>query len=258
MNSSIILSQSTKDLSMDRRHFLKILSGGATFLGLSGSLFAGVDPKSSLVNWGRLKFPLAGSDQMDWGVHPQGDLNLIDYLTANTSLQLPNNWNVADVWRLDEMVQFPFLYMHAEDVPVLDSVARANLREYLLRGGFIFAEDCVIGRGTHGHNSRNDFFFRSMVEQLPAIMPEAKLERLPNDHPVFHVLYHLDNGMPHMQGIPHGLHALTLHGRVLAFISPSDLHCGWTNGYKWFGAEQTQQALRMGTNIYVFAMTQSA
>lgn len=246
------------ETNFERRRFLKILAGAAGFLNVPAGLLSAAEPRGSLVNWGRLKFHSAGADQLNWGVHPQGDLNLVDFLGGNTSLQISNKWNVADVAKIDELAKFPFLYMHSEDTPALDDAARANLREYLLRGGFLFAEDCVIGRGTHGRSNYNDFFFRGMMEELPRIIPEARLEKLPNDHPVFHTAYHMKNGMPHMQGTPHGLHGLTLDGRVLALLSPSDLHCGWTNGYAWFGAEKVDQAMKMGTNIYMFAMTQEA
>ena len=206
----------------------------------------------------RLRFIGENYDQEDWHVHPQGDLNLIDSILDQTSLNVEKKWNVADVSQLDAMTQYPFLFMHGEVAPILDDTAKNNLREYLLRGGFLFAEDCVNGYGHHGKNRSNDFFFQSVVAQLPSLLPGSKLEKLPFDHPVFHCFHHFDDGIPHMQGTPHGLHAVTLDGRVVALISPSDLHCGWTNGDRWFGYGKAQQAFQMGVNIYLYAMTQSA
>jgi hypothetical protein len=210
------------------------------------------------IPWGRLRFRASGNDDKDWSVHPNGDMNLIDHIGTNTSVNLGKKWNVADVGSLKELSAFPFLFMHAERAPVLSDAERKNLREYLLRGGFLFAEDCVIGNGGMGDSPRNDFFFRQMAEtEFGKILPEARLIRLPNDHPVFHTVFHMRNGMPHMQGTPHGLHGLELNGRIVALLSPSDLHCGWTNGDRWFGAGENQIALQMGTNIYAFAMTQT-
>ncbi len=236
-----------------------LTAGGASFLGLNwvSRVQAATKHRGSTTPWARLKYPLDGIDQEDWGVHPQGDLNLIDQVRDHTTIDLHNRWNVADVADLTAMSAFPFIFMHADERPFLDDQARANLREYLLRGGFLFAEDCVIGRGNHGRNNRNDFFFRTMAEELPRILPEAKFEKLPNDHPVFHCLFDFRDGLPHMQGTPHGAHGLTLNGRLLALLSPSDLHCAWTNGDVWFGTEKKTQAMRMGTNIYVYAMTQT-
>jgi hypothetical protein len=131
----------------------------------------------------------------------------------------------------------------------LSDAHRANLREYLLRGGFLFAEDCV------NSASAGDDFFRGMAGvDFPKMFPEAKLERLPLDHPVFHCFYDFPQGIPHMHGIPHGLHGLTLNGRLLALLSPSDIHCGWTNGDKWYGHVKQVQSIQMGINIYLYAM----
>lgn len=59
-----------------------------------------------------------------------------------------------------------------------------------------------------------------------------------------------------MQGARHGPWGLTYNGRLISLLSPSDLHCGWTNGDRWFGQGQQIKAMQMGTNIYVYAMTQ--
>jgi Domain of unknown function (DUF4159) len=244
---------------ISRERFLKLLTaGGASFLGLGSIASAEGLIKGPPVPWSRLKYVGENGDQEDWHVHPQGDLNLLDSLRAQSSINIDKKWNVADVSDLTSMVQYPFLFMHGEVEPVLDDTAKANLREYFLRGGFIFAEDCVNGYGHHGSNRSNDFFFLSVIDQLPSILPGSKLERLPFDHPVFHCFHHFDNGIPHMQGTPHGLHAVTYDGRVVALISPSDLHCGWTNGDRWFGEGKSRLAMQMGMNIYLYAMTQKA
>lgn len=246
---------------LSRKLFLQMLAAGGA-AALTRSLLGqtpGVPAKTGpAIPWGRLRFRSHGNDTEDWGVHPNGDMNLIDHIDTNTTVNLGKKWNVADVGSLNEMAAFPFLFMHAERPPELEDQERKNLREYLLRGGFLFAEDCVIGNGGMGRSPRNDHFFRRLAEtEFGKILPEARLERLPNDHPVFHTVFHMKNGMPHMQGTPHGLHGLVLDGRVVALLSPSDLHCGWTNGDNWFGQNQNNIALQMGTNIYAYAMTQT-
>jgi hypothetical protein len=239
-----------------RAQFMKLLAaGGATLFGLSPRLFGQPEKRGPYSPWARLKFRCRGGDEDDWNVHPNGDLNLIDAIRDQTSVNVEKLWNVADLTRIETMTPFPFLFMHSEMAPELDDAARANLREYLLRGGFLFAEDCVNGKGRSDRTG--DEFFRKMAEdELPGLLPGAKLERLPQDHPVFHCFHHL-RGLPHMQGRPHGLHGLTLDGRVVALLSPSDTHCGWTNGDRWFGRGKQQQAFMMGMNIYIHAMTQS-
>jgi hypothetical protein len=252
--------------TITREQFIKLISaGGASFLGLDSLASAADLLKGPLVPWSRLKFIGEGSNQEDWHVHPQGDLNLLDSIRGQTSVNIDKKWNVADITKLDSMTQFPFLFMHGEIAPVFDDNSKNNLREYLMRGGFLFAEDCVNGYGHHGGNRNNDYFFQAVVQQLPSILPGSKLEKLPPDHPVFHCYHHFDpndkniiNGMPHMQGNPHGLHAVSLDGRIVALVSPSDLHCGWVNGDAWFYPGATRDALQMGINIYLYAMTQNA
>lgn len=221
-----------------------------------GPVSAAASKRGPLAPWARLKFTCRGGDDDDWNVHPNGDLNLIDVIREHTTANVRKHWNVADVSELNAMTAFPFLFMHSEMGPELEDDHRKNLREYLLRGGFLFAEDCVNGKMRSDRSG--DEFFRKMVEEFAIIMPEGKLEKLPYDHPVFHCFHHFDNGCPHMQGKQHGLHSLTVKGRVVALLSPSDLHCGWTNGDQWFSASQQQKAFQMGTNIYLYAMTQDA
>lgn len=252
---------------MTRQDFLRLLAaGGASFFGLRsiaqenpGPPATGTDAAPTAAPWARLRYRSLGGDTTNWGVHPQGDLNLIDNLHLNTTARLDRNWNVADVAKLDQLTAFPLLFMHGERPPELSDAECANLREYLLRGGFLLAEDCVIGSQTMGNNNRNDHFFRRMAEtDFARILPEAKLQRLPHDHPVFHTVFDQPNGIPHMQGTPHGLHGLILDGRVVALLSPSDIHCGWVNGDRWFGPGKAREAFRMGANFYAFAMTQTA
>jgi hypothetical protein len=243
------MSQFTRD------QFLKLVAaGGASLLGMDLLASAQEAHKGPLVPWGRLRWLGEKGDTEDWHVHPHGDINLMDLIRDVSSVNLEKKWNVADVSDLASMVEYPFLFMHGELAPELDAVAQQNLREYLLRGGFLFAEDCVCGYCHHGMNNKNDFFFRSMIDQLPNVLPGSKVEQLPMDHPLFHCFYHFDE-WPHMQGTKWGPHGLIYDGRLVALLSPSDLHCGWTNGDRWFGMGKQKLSMQMGANIYLYSMT---
>jgi hypothetical protein len=240
---------------MTRRNFMRLMAAcGASSLALSPLLALADNVRGPLLPWARLKFPCRGGDLDDWNVHPNGDLNLIDEIRAKTSLNVEKRWNIAESAYLETMTPFPFIFMHAEMAPNLGATDVANLREYLLRGGFLFSEDCVNGKG-RSDKSKDEFFRRMRDVEFPRILPEAKLEKLPDDHPVFHCFYQFPNGLPLMPGRrPHGLHALSLNGRIVALLSATDLHCGWANGAQWFSRQKEIEAFQMGINIYVFAL----
>jgi Domain of unknown function (DUF4159) len=257
---------------ISREQFLKLVAaGGASFIGVKASAQEGpqgsvnqtlaaaedTQHKGPLVPWARLKFIGEMGDDQDWHVHPHGDLNLIDSIRDQTSLNIEKKWCIAEISDLKSMVQYPFLFMHGEIAPTLSDTDRQNLREYLLRGGFLFAEDCVCGYLHHGKSPEtNDFFFRAMKPELDNLIPGVKLEQLQPDHPLFHCFYHFD-AWPHMQGVRHGPWGLTYKKRLVALLSPSDLHCGWTNA-RWFEPGQGELAMQMGANIYLYAMTQTS
>ena len=234
---------------MTRRNFMQLLAAGGLALNpLPGLAEDSLGPQ---LPWVRLKFPGPGGAGDGWDAGRRGDSNLIDAIREQTSANISRQRFVADVESLESMTRFPFMFMHSNYAPNLNDTHCANLREYLLRGGFLFAEDCI------NSASQGDDFFRSMAEvHFPTMFPDTKLELLPFNHRVFHCFYHFEKGLPHMQGVEHGLHGLTLNGRLTALLSPSDIHCGWTNGDVWFGHEKRVQAIRMGINIYLYAMTE--
>jgi Domain of unknown function (DUF4159) len=237
---------------MTRRKFMRLLTtGGTAGVALNPLLSWAGNVRGPQLPWVRLKFPGPGGSGYGWDAALEGDSNLMDAIREQTSANMSKQQFVADVASLESMTQFPFLFMHSNYAPDLDDAHRANLREYLLRGGFLFAEDCI------NSASLGDDFFRSMAEvHFPKMFPEAKVELLPYDHRVFHCFHNFSNGLPHMQGVAHGLHGVSLNGRLMALLSPSDIHCGWTNGDVWFGHAKRVQAIQMGINIYLYALTE--
>src|SRR4051812_11300149 len=105
---------------MKRRDFLRSLAVfGAAGMAVNPLAGFGADVRGPLLPWARLKFPCRGGDLDDWNVHPNGDLNLIDEIRSKTSLNVEKRWNVAESARLQTMIPFPFVFMHAEMAPDL-------------------------------------------------------------------------------------------------------------------------------------------
>lgn len=243
-------------LQINRRHFLRLLAGAGalSFLGLPAPLLAaegkdGLEP----FHWARLKFKVTQKVSDIWAAHPVGDEVFLDFLYQETSLNVDRTWHVASLDNLDDMVQYPFLFMTAEGRIEFTKKQQENLREYLKRGGFLFADDCVAG-------TTGDFFFLDIKDKVETLFGQ-KMVRLPNDHALYRCFHKLD-GLPYMQGTDHGGWGLFLDGRMAMYLSPVDIHCGWTSVYirrtrgnGWFPAQKEHLALQMGVNILTYALT---
>lgn len=216
--------------------------------------------KGVVSDWARMKFA-SEHNENNWQVHPHGDLNLIQRINGEVSTNVSETWNVAEMKTMDQLIQFPFIFMHAESPPKLSNIERQNLKEYLQRGGFLYAEDCVRGYNSYPTRSANqrDWFFRRMKAELMLIAEQteqAVFKLIPLDHPVFSCYYNLPAGQPYMQGNRShiGAHGLFIKNRLVAYLSAFDAHCGWTNE-QWFGRRKSQEAVKIGTNVYLYAMT---
>jgi hypothetical protein len=91
-----------------------------------------------------------------------------------------------------EIFEYPFLYGVEVGRWYLSDEEALNMREYLLRGGFLMVDDF------HGNSQWEGFW-----ESMRRVFPDREWEEIPEDHEVFHVLYDLDQ----KQQIP-GIYAL--------------------------------------------------
>ncbi len=91
-----------------------------------------------------------------------------------------------------DLFNYPFAYAVEVGRWYLSDDDAANLREYLLRGGFLMVDDF------HGNAQWQGF-----MESFQRVFPDREWKEIPDDHEVFHVLYDLD----HKVQIP-GIYAL--------------------------------------------------
>lgn len=74
----------------------------------------------------------------------------------------------------ERIFEYPLLFMHGRNDFRLSAAERDNLRQYILRGGFLLA-DSVCG---------SEAFTAAFRREMAAIFPEAPLEPVPVDHPL--------------------------------------------------------------------------
>jgi hypothetical protein len=265
------------DKNINRRTFLKTAGSIAAGLGLSslpipvlGQFFrsrpAQQDDKQYDFLLARVRFECDSRVPDLWNVYPGADLNLLTELTStvrckvklpqyctNETPQYGSDSQFNGVITFDDPEpyrKYPFAFMTGEGGFTFSQNQKDNLKRYLQSGGFLFMDDCVYSNGQGG-----DFFYQSAYKVLEETFGSGSVVRIPKTHEVFHNVFDFaDQGMPYMQGQNYGAHGLFIDNRLAVFLSPSDLHCGWTTPY-WFGHEKYKQALQMGINIIMYAMS---
>ncbi len=182
----------------------------------------------------------------DWYNARDGVKNFLAELAKRTTVEVdpePLELSLDDA-RIFEH-QFLFLNGH---VPVeLNAVERANLRKFILNGGFLFAND----------DYGMDESFRRLVKE---VFPDYPFEQVAFDHPVYHCFYNFSEGLPKIHehdGKPPEGWGLFVDGRLAVYYDfSSDIADGWDYPeVHQDPQEKREAAFRMGVNIVVYALT---
>jgi hypothetical protein len=144
---------------------------------------------------------------------------------------------------------YPYIYMTGHGNVVFSPSEAANLRKYLVGGGFLHIDD----------NYGLDKFIRI---ELKKVFPELELVELPYDHPVYHQKFKFPKGLPKIHehdGKPAQGLALIYEGRLVVYYSyESDLGNGWEDQRIHNDPpEKRELALKMGANIISYCFTNS-
>ena len=244
-------------VGLSRREVLKAGAAalGGTVLGSLGSLLG--TPRRSLADeavrtgqfiFPRLHFTLLEDVPGVWDSDQQADVTLRRKLSELTNINVSTKPKVVRLADFDEMCRHPFVFMTSEGYFKLPDNEEKNLREFLERGGFILADDCVYGK-------TGDRFFLFYVDLINKLFPDNPMRKIPYDHEVFHIYFQFRAGCPHMQGVPHGAYGLFERGtgRLMTISTPGDIHCGWVNRYWHDGREL--EAIKMGINIIIYFLS---
>ena len=264
---------------MNRRVFLK-QTAAATLLGSALSVRANRSQdqldQSDLARYDmlmpRVHFRSDGRVPDQWNIWPIGDRNLLEELqrVVNCKVKLQpgigrslrygetRHFNaVVDLDHPERLQRFPLIFMTSEGAIHFNEQQRRNLKTYLEQGGFVFMDDCCF-------DSVADYFFQCCVALLRELFGPGALRSIPRDHEVFHNVYDLGAmGLPHVSGQHHEAQGVFLNGRLAAFVSSTDLHCGWSDrNHAWYrrggrppGNAAYEEAIEMGINVLMYAMS---
>jgi hypothetical protein len=208
-------------------------------------LAAPAPPVADTIAITRLRYDGGG----DWYANPTSLPNLLEAIRTRTGI--PVSDREAQISLLDpSLPDHPYLYMTGHGNVAFSPAERAALRAYLLGGGFLHADD----------NYGLDESFRREVAE---VFPDVELTEIPPDHPIFHVFYDFPEGLPKVHehdGRPPQAFGIFYGGRlVVLYTYETDLGDGWEDeGVHDDPPEVREQALRMGVNIFLYALGQAA
>jgi hypothetical protein len=160
-----------------------------------------------------------------------------------------------------EIFSHPFVYVVEPGYMDLSEEDATNLREYLLRGGFLMLDDFW-----------GEYEWQNVQYQMRKVFPEREIKELPLDHPLFHCYFDINevvqvpnvgniiySGRTDEKGgvIPHYDAIQDDDGRVMVFIARNA-----DNGDAWEWIDEPQYPLkyglaayRLGMNLIVYSMT---
>ncbi len=180
----------------------------------------------------------------DWYANPTALGNLAEF--CNSALGTDVNPDYATVEPgSSDLFNYPFIHMTGHGNVVFSPAEAENLRNYLIGGGFLHADD----------NYGMDPYLRVALKQ---VFPELNLVELPFGHEIYHQKYSFPGGLPkvheHDGKAPQGF-GLIWEGRLVCFYSyECDLGDGWEDPEVHHDPEAVRQkALQMGSNIVSYA-----
>ncbi|MBW6515994.1 MAG: DUF4159 domain-containing protein [Candidatus Cloacimonetes bacterium] len=182
----------------------------------------------------------------DWYNDPDALPNLVRYVnnTLNTNFSTvqavvrPSDANLFD---------YPFIFMTGHgNITFSDREAR-NLRDYLLKGGFLYADD----------DYGMDEAFRREIRK---VFPDRDMIELPANHPLFHCYFSFSQGIPkiheHDGKRPQAFGIFDDTGRLMVLYTyETNISDGWSDAHD-NPPEVSEEAFKMGTNMLYYIMTQ--
>lgn len=196
-----------------------------------------------------------------WAIDfPDADMNFLRGVARLTNIRVMSD---PIVLRFDDerIFDYPFLYMLEVGQGgglTLTPSETENLREYLLRGGFLLIDDFW------GQRQWDNF-----MSAFSQVFPDREVIELQNDHEIFHCYYDIDG--PQMipalgrsddfgeQGIDYATNHAILDdsGRVMVLINwNSDMGDGWEHTYHpAYPTNYANSAYQLGINYLMYSLT---
>lgn len=197
---------------------------------------------SSAFKIGRVKYSGGG----DWYNDQSAEVNLLNFIRQNAGIDVDPRYEFVEIGS-ENFFSYPFVFLTGHGNIVLSEAEIRRLRTYLENGGFLYADD------DYGMD-------KAIRRELKKVFPAQELVELPFNHGIYSNHFPFPGGPPKTHehdGKPAQGFGLFHNGRLVVYYTyesnPSD---GWADpDVHNTPEEKRQEALRFGTNIVVWALT---
>ncbi|TDI79842.1 MAG: DUF4159 domain-containing protein [Caldithrix sp.] len=176
---------------------------------------------------------------------PQAEKNLNLTIQALTNIKVSED-NKVLTFDDDEIFRYPFIYACEIGYLTLSDLEVQNLREYLLRGGFLMVDDF---RWRHEWNN--------WMREIRKVLPDQELRRLDVSHPIFHCFFDINDinvPTPYLNELPEYWGLFDDTGRLMVLINfNNDVGDGWELPKET--PDFSTRSYKLGINYLIYALT---
>lgn len=192
-------------------------------------------------------------DSGDWDADQRMPSNLLHSLVEYTTIPVNTVENIIPL-NSEKIFEAPFCYITGHKLVQFTDQERKNFEQYVLNGGFVFADDC--------NHDIDGLFAKSFEQQMVEIFGDGSLKKIPNNHPIYSCFFDFD-GPPTTSQELNGwgddlvhdyLKAILINDRIGVLYSNKDYGCEWDYDFRnkrFYKRDNTQ----FGVNIIVHALT---
>lgn len=161
----------------------------------------------------------------DWDTDPTAVPAFIEQFKRRTGLEaLALQPRKPLAFDSAELTDWPFIYLTAHNAFTLSEADVRNLRNYFLKGGFMYADDCLFGFP----------FGQAFPGEMSRSLPESEFKRLDPKDPVFGLVLKQFYGWAQVNeaGLPtvfkpNSLQIMEIGGHIALVYTPLDIGCLW-------------------------------
>jgi hypothetical protein len=202
---------------------------------------------------------------------PEGDDNFSHRLAQLTRIPVAK-FASSRMLTAPDLGDFPLLYMSDPGYMVVSTEEKAAFARYLANGGFVWVDDFW-----------GDAEWQQFADVMRQVLPGREWRVLGAEHPIFHTVFDLNDGMPQIPALPFaspggstaespGAHKfpagsldtpemrawLDDDGRIMVLATHNtDVGDGWEReAYgEWYFETFSTKSYMVGVNVVVYAMT---